>query len=441
MDLVLFVNMFSVAIILVALFNFNLAVGLYVGHLILVPGLQINLGSITLSYNFVNIVLLVVFIWRFYRKNKSLRLDVIYSFLFLYFSLLVLSVFTDQTPLGWSFDYWRGSIMQVCILPLIIWNNAKTDRKSLLYIKWSLIISVFIACIYGLILTRMHGYNPYASTLSDYFGKSDAAQFFQSETVSRIEFSTAGKIQATMEHPMTWAIILCFTMVIVSVFYYRNRRNIYLVFSGLIAANIFVSGVRTAIAALVITLIYFLIRYRKIKIILLVVCLVFLVSVVIDSKSDVVNIFRSFVDLSGLENDMGGSSISMRMEQFMGVSNEIEGREIFGNGFGWTSYYQFMYGEHPILLSFESLLFIVLCNNGYMGVLVWLLFGFLLFRFHRKTLNNKFEIYATDALVVVYLSYALGTGEYDYMKYFTVFYCFLVAYFTFKSDRELNSIK
>jgi len=39
----------------------------------------------------------------------------------------------------------------------------------------------------------------------------------------------------------------------------------------------------------------------------------------------------------------------MRLKQLMGSLDAIKGRELIGLGYGWTGYYQAMYGDHPTI--------------------------------------------------------------------------------------------
>ena len=128
----------------------------------------------------------------------------------------------------------------------------------------------------------------------------------------------------------------------------------------------------------------------------------------------------------------------MRLEQFQGAVNEIRGHELVGKGFGWSSNYIKENGYHPVLLAFESLVFVVLCNSGIIGAFIWILFFLLLLRLNRKLISSEIDIYLLDTLVIVFVAYAIGTGEYGYIQFFAVFYTFLLSYL-FTSQQVLYS--
>jgi hypothetical protein len=330
-------------------------------------------------------------------------------------------------PWNMQFDIWRASFMRTCIVSFIVWNIGLSDEKSLIYFKWAFIISMVIAGIYGLFLMRMNGLNPYTTLVTNYFGIEDAAENY-SKRESRLDFSTASKIQATMIHPMTWTLILCFTLIIFVVMYLKTKNRKLWLLIGLFAFNILISGVRTGIATLTIGIVYFLIRFRKFKLIFSILILLSLLTLIIQSNDSLSNVFASFIDVSGKKSDVQGSSIMMRLEQLQGSFDEIKGHELTGKGYGWTGYYISLNGKHPVILAFESLVFMVLCNSGYIGALVWIIFFILLYHLNRKLLHEKNDIYLMDVFIITYAAYATGTGDYGYISFFAIFYSFLLAY-------------
>lgn len=428
MTLIILVNIFAISIIVLSFFDLSLSIACYVAYLILVPGMQVPVAGISFSYNIVNSILLLSFLLHFYKdEGRRLSFVAVSPFLLLFFLLLFLSLFQEAVPWRWQFNYWRGAFMQVCILSFIIWNRGITQPRSLVYIRWALFISILISGIYGIYLMQLGGENPYTSQLSDYFGSRDAADFYSSSNDPRLGLSSAGKIQSTMDHPMTWALILCFSFLLEFVLMQKHRNSIYWIFIALISFNILISGVRTAIAAIIVGLFYYLIKLKSSKLIMVAAIIVFCISIAVVTSKDLTNIFTSFIDVSGNKSNISGSSIAMRLDQFNGALHEMKGNEMVGKGYEWTSYYMEKYGDHPVLLSFESLIFIVLCNSGILGLLIWTTFFILLFRTHRKLLLGNHDIYSLDTMIIIYLSYTMGTGEYDYLKFFAIFYTYMLA--------------
>ncbi len=426
--LIKIVFVFAVSIVLTSAIDLKLSVAIYLSYLILVPYLEFKIAGIPLSYNIINTLLFAIYIYHsLINKRYNVNFEFIVPFLVLYFSLLFLSLFTWIMPWGIQFNSWRASFMQTCFISFIVWNLANTDQKFLGFFKRSFIISITIAGVYGLFLMKMKGLNPYTTFLADYFGKDDVANNFSSMD-ARLAFSSASKIQATMAHPMTWALILCISMIVVMAFYVKTRNNKLWALIGLIGFNILISGVRTGIAAIAIGFIYFLIRYRNFKLIIITVIALFSFALIIQSSESMSNLFTSFTDFTGNKSDVNGSSITMRLNQLQGTIDEIKGTELVGKGYGWTNYYISLNGIHPVILAFESLLFMVLCNSGYIGLFIWILFFLMLYQLNRKILSVKTDIFLMDSMIVVYVAFAMGTGEYGYLPYFAIYYSFLLAY-------------
>lgn len=430
--------LFASLIVLLAFFNLRLSIALYVSYMILVPYLQFNVAGASLSYNLVNTVLLLSFLYQWKKKKRQVDIKLFGPFLILFFALFALTFFEWDTPWLIQFDYMRSTVMRTFIVSLIIWNISKADLRLLEYIKVALIISIIVSGVYGLILMNLGGGNPYTTFLSSYFNsKRDFADVYTSED-GLLSFSTAYKIQSTMIHPMTWGLNLCFLIVIFIALSYKEKKRWYYILIALIAFNVLISGVRTGIATLLIACTYYLFMIRNFKAFFYGALLVLLGYTTISTNPDLSNIFTSFIDIKGTKSDVKGSSISMRVEQLEGVFNEIRGNELFGKGYGWTTYYQSLNGDHPVILAFESLIFVVLCNNGLIGLLIWIIFFLLLFKLHRKLIKSKNDILFLDILVIVYLAYSIGTGEYGYMPIFTIYYSYLFAYLLYHQKLQIT---
>jgi hypothetical protein len=434
------VFLFAISIIVFSFIDLKLSVAIYLAYLILVPYLEFKVAGFSLSYNLVNTVLFMVFLYQsFFSKRFNLDFKFIAPFLFLYISLLYISLFADGLLWSKQFSSWRVSFMQTCLVSFILWNLALTDEKTVLFIKRAFLIAITIAGIYGIYLMKMEGINPYINFLAEYFGRNDASLEY-AKLESRLDFSTASKIQSTMNHPMTWGIVLCFSFITTIAFYIKSQNKILWFLFVLIGLNILISGVRTGLAALTFGYIYFLIRSKNIKGIILLFAAVVVIALFVRSNDSLSNIFASFTDVSGQKSDIKGSSISLRLQQLNGALNEIRGIELVGNGYGWAGYYVSTYGLHPVIMGFESLIFIVLCNSGFLGLLVWIIFFFLILMLNRKLLLFKTDVYLMDSFLIVYVTYAAVTGEYGYIAFFSFFYSFLLAYFI-KDSQLKNYVK
>ena len=73
-----------------------------------------------------------------------------------------------------------------------------------------------------------------------------------------------------------------------------------------------------------------------------------------------------------------------------------------------------------------DLIYVILCNSGFIGILVWGIFLVKLFKNTAKISNNKEIVIFAITLTTYYLAYSVITGEYGYMKYLILFYTFIL---------------
>jgi hypothetical protein len=431
---------FSLMLVVLPFFNINLAVAFYLAYMILVPYLQIKIG-ITLSYNLINILFLAVFFFQYKKYDISLDFTTMKPFLFLYIALLLLTLFEWATPWEFQLNRWRTSFMRTCIIPFILWNMSLKDVKMLKYIQWALIISTFIACTYGVFLMQLEGANPYTSYLVDYFGIDyDAAKVYEETDNARLDFSTAAKIQSTFEHPMTWCLFLCFIMLVFYSFVSKkgiDNRWLYWSLLAFVGFNILISGVRTGIATMAIAFFYYMLQKRNWKIFAFTFIAAIIAFFVIESNESLSNLFSSFTDVTGKKSEVKGSSITMRLNQLQGAFDEIEDHLLVGKGYNWSNSYLAVNEVHPVLLGFESLIFIVLCNHGLVGIGIWVTFFILLFRTQRKMELSRDDVLLMDCMVIIFFSYAILTGEYGYLSFFAAYYVFLMSWLIHSESEQL----
>ena len=144
----------------------------------------------------------------------------------------------------------------------------------------------------------------------------------------------------------------------------------------------------------------------------------------------------SIIDFQQKHTAVGGSSFDMRLSQLEGCFSEITNSPLIGKGFGWHLYYIEKYGDHPILLAFESLIFVVLCDNGVLGLLIW--FGFVSYIIYNSQQLVKKDRASLYALVLFYIIYCCFTGEYNYLRLFLLVYVISVADKSFQSRLSID---
>ena len=440
--IILIISLFALSIPVIALFNLSLAVALCVAFEILVPSVfNFSALGIPVPFRVVYFVLLVCFLIKYQKCIiKQLKHIILKPFLVLLILLLILTPFQMSMPWTSQFFLWIRDCLTICILPWIIWNQSLIQKDTFLQkVKIAILVAAAISCIYALFLTRLVGINPYTFIVLGYFSNF-------SEDYLSVEYSGRlfGRIQSTFEHPMTWSLFLVFIFILLFTFLQKEKKKgLYSIFLILVLLDIFFSGVRTGIVALAIGLGYYVFVERKFKIFVYGIMAFSGVAIAMAMFSSFSNYILSIFDFSGDKSNMQGSSIQMRLDQLIGCLNEIKGVELIGKGYSWTNYYMALKGAHPVILDFESLFFVVICNSGFIGLVIWTSFFIALFRINKRLLTGT-NVHIMNTFLISYIVFTILTGDYGYLKIFATYYTFLLCYLLVSNNsygvkRELKS--
>lgn len=412
-------GLWVVLIILMFFVKLRTGICLYVAYMILVPYMNINLG-INLQWNMVNVLLLVAFFLSYKKGNKvPLSFKPYTPFLFLFIAQLMEMPFQNGVPLDSAFNAFRLNLMKYLILPFVIWNYSTKDPKLVEQLKKTVVISICIAFGYGLFLTTTNGQNPYQMLIMAANGE------VWNEAYAEVGGGRMfGRISSVFGHPMTYGLFLGMAFIYIYTIRDYLKKYIWVILMLGIIAAIFLCGIRSPIGAFFVTVLVFLLLNHKVKLMVqvaIVGCLIYaVISTVPELSSYVESIF------SDKKSDVSGSSWELRLMQFEGCIREISDNPLFGKGYGWTGYYEKNFGDHPVMLAFESLVYVVLCNSGFVGVIIWLVFIGLYINNTKKFLKSKNLTNLAIALMIYYVAYSTITGEYGYMQFLVLFYTFVL---------------
>lgn len=405
-------------LLMIVFFFTKIRIGLciYAAYIILVPYMNIHLG-ITFQWNLVNTLLLIAFALDFSKhKNLKFNMGVLSPFVVLYVCLFCEIPFQNDVPWEFSLNQFRIGMMEDLILPAVILNVARYDEHLVRYIRNTVLVCMVIAMGYGLFIAYIGGgVNPYMLLV---------------QTANGVEFDDGyiavgngrmfGRISSVFTHPMTYGMFMSLAVVYV----YSQKKNLskrmlWLLLCLSVAA-ILLCGIRTPIGAVFVAIGVYLLLNMKYK-------MFFQAAIVLLAVYTIVQFFpelNSYVSsiFEKKSNDVSGSSIEMRLEQLQGCFDEIKSSPIFGKGYGWVTYYHQLKGDHPVILSFESLLFVVLCNYGFLGLLIWILVFIRVIKKCFKSNITKEKSVMLVVLTATYLAYSLITGEYGYMKFYLIFF-------------------
>lgn len=410
-------------IVVISFSNIKLGAALYLAYSLLVPIADITIGSFYLGDNFVKTLILLSLIFDFkIRHHFTFGWRLILPFILYYVIELLIIPFQGGASVESMFNSWRVSIMSTLFGAFVIYNVLEKYPSSLKLFRNTLLATIFIAGAYGLFLTTMPGLNPYINLIMLYKGSADDIAYLTDyfSTDSRL----FGRISSVFRHPMNFGLFIGLSFIYI--FSIRNKLKWLITVPLLIILTFdaLYCGVRSCIGGLVVAIAFYLIFSRNVRIGIAALVIGIVSYNLILQMPEISDYLGSIVDISD-QNQVEGSSIDMRIDQFKGCLREIQSNPIVGKGYGWHSMYISKYGGHPEILYFESLIYIVLCDNGVLGIVIW---GLLIISVLRN--NHKIgmsEPIIADTLLVFYIAFACITGEYGYMQYFLLFYICLVA--------------
>jgi hypothetical protein len=381
-------------------------------YIVIVPFVKfLNFGV-----NFLNLILIVAVFFQY--KVKSLDFTPLKPFIFLYGAQLIMIPFHSSVPIDYQLSMIRSDFMSSLLLPFAIHNVMHNDKKTVSSFTITMLCIIIVTSGYSLFLTTMAGFNPYMLALLPLNDQEFNDVYALASDGGRV----FGRISGVFTHPMINGLFLAFSFIFII-----SKLNLKKLLSNkllsillfVVFITILLIGVRSAIVALGIGVVFYLLIEKKINLILaslLGLSLIYFVALSIPGMSDYMN---SIVDPES--SNVKGSSIEMRLEQFDGCMKEIESNPAFGKGYAWTNYYKENKGGHPTMLSFESLFIVILSNSGFVGLFIWIVMLIMYYKLIKKNLDiTKFRILL--ALMLLYISYSMITGEYGYLRYFTIFY-------------------
>lgn len=418
--IVLYLLMF---ILLAVKFKFGLCLWLFLYFLN--PNVATNLRFMSITANSMSLYLLLAYICHF--GIKRMEFKPVAPFVALFGFCGALMIFGFNTP----FDFQLKSfITQFClyvVTAVIIYDYTKKSASNLNYVTYTLLIVGVIAVIYGFFLPNFDGFNPYWNIMKPLdmvkdYEISDGSDFHDDGRLF-------GRLSSVFSHPMVCGAF----MILFFVFSLQlAKRNKWLSIIPIITFGyIVIAGVRSSLLVASIAFVIYLFNiYKKQKIKLFLLLLFFIIAIImIPIPQQIVDLLAS-IDSSNNSN-VEGSSIAMRLKQLEGCFVELKYCFLFGNGYNWTSFYIANFGVHPVILAFESIIFVVLCNWGVVGVFLWIKYWYEVFVINKKNLYIVLLCFS-------FLLYTVFTGLYDYMKLFMPIY---VIMYNYNKINKINETK
>ena len=251
-------------IIILATFFIKLRVGivLYLAYVFLVPYFNIDFLGIHLSWNFANVLLLVAFILDYYKRSAKVIFDLkpFYPFIFFYGMMLVEMPFQDDVPINVALNSWRANMMTNILFPIVMWNVSRYDTKVVKYCKNCMLVVIIIVVLYGIFLLSLKGMNPYVFFMAQ-INNAELREAQFGEQTARL----MTKISSVFTHPMIFGLFLGLAMVYLYSLKDKMKSLFIYLLMIFVVGCIFLCGIRTPIGAIFVTVLFYLLMSRQIK--------------------------------------------------------------------------------------------------------------------------------------------------------------------------------
>lgn len=381
---------------------------------LLIPA-SVRLIGISISLNtFLSIILLASFIiHKIYKNKMPSKLQFIISSFIL--SSLLLAPYALNMGIIDQLKKMLGFFIVDMLLGLLGWYAIQSENDFKKFFK-AICITLFIIGIYGLYeyITKSNPYADWATTMFEH--EQNFSSFFLTEKRGFLE----GRIMGTSFHPLAWGLIMSTAFI----FILNNKNllhvNIRFILLLIIISNVFLCGSRSA---LIMIGVYFVIRLlekpKKIFRISILTILIIACSISILPKTEKTEAFIKTIESSiffwnekkSIEAGIGGSSISMRMEQLIFSFYLIQDSFLTGNGYGFSDIaQQSTTKRYEKMMGFESIIFTKIVNQGILGLLFFLIFYFSFLFYACKQMTNKIEKYKIKGLYYAFLIGIIFTG-------------------------------
>ena len=259
----------------------------------------------------------------------------------------------------------------------------KTSRDIKLILK-TILIAYCIVGVWGVITYIMKMNILYTFFIAQYAGNYDV----HDETGDGTEVIRGALDSVTtgnLAGPLPWGQESLLLMLFFLFIKHKEQLSKKLIFFVIILAgiNIFLSGKRSCLLPMLLASSYYL-WYKgivSVKNILLslVVCVstYMVVSSIpqLDSfKQNIETTLFFWDDALAEKNNVSGSNMDMRKRQFEYANMMISNHMFTGLGYDYPGYYTSLHGNHPVMLGFESICFVIIVSSGIIGLYSWFFF-------------------------------------------------------------------
>ena len=316
-------------------------------------------------------------------------------------------------------------------------------------------IALLVICIYG-ISTYILQSNPYLLLLSKFTGSSKDYVDIAAQYANEVRGGLTSRISVLTYNPLQYAILLNAFIFVPLYMFVKNKGKKYLVTIIFIVINLFLTGSRGPLIAIIASTVFYFIKYQtftsKVKYILLFICgfaLILLLPGFEKYATFIKSVIFIFDQSASDAAEISGSSVSGRFLQLSGVLEILKSIDLrvllFGYGAGYTEYYLSEYGFGTDVMGFESVLFSSLVNYGIVGFLLvdvvpWLFCAYCVHYLRENDKVSKKNTYILSSMLLTNVVYSFLVGSVYYILYFSIFFCLMKQMVMEKREKQLESL-
>lgn len=416
-----FIAVYLVIFLIVTRYSCKNGIIFFWASLFIVPSLLL-LNTYIIS--FINVYLLQIIIisisfvlhkeyrkalFSFFYNNKKPILTLIIA----YISIII---FSSTVPLNHQICNLLQELLEISI---IVESLIVAQKNNLFVRKLCIVLSILILCniVYSFVCEIFLRTNFAGTPLYLLMGQEDNKYYTDMINIQRgiMDF----RLQSIFAHPLSLGqyflllvpIFLCKSQML------NERFRWFMII--LLSIGIFLSGTRGALFPLLLIIGLFLMKEKIRFVYKLILMLPFLIVLYtfmpFNFQRDVDKYFTSFAtyiqfwdDTKQSKSEIEGSSMSMRFEQFEAANDEIKDNPLFGKGRIYREYYQDHHNQlHPKLLGYESFVLLKLVEQGWIGLCMFILLIFYMYRIFKKTYCN---VWILQLLFIAFFLSTLMTG-------------------------------
>lgn len=295
---------------------------------------------------------------------------------------LVLLTFFAVIPLSYQLksltQFFITELIPALLVLVII--RSKEDLKLVLY---TLIFCSAINAVYGFI-TLFLGANPYFQYFILNYG--GAAEFIYdfSDISNRAKGGLTNYAAGlTSGGPLIWSQLSLLLGLYFFCFPKTINKKVSTILALTLFANCFLTGQRSSFFAFTLVLCYLYISKINLKKIVISILLVITSFIILESfpqlqgiKKNIYSTFLFFDDSIAQKNNIGGSSMELRLMQTNATLETLSEYPIAGMGEGYPKFMSEKRGGivDPIMAGYESIFFRVGWCSGITGLIIWTIF-------------------------------------------------------------------